>query len=181
MEFKLNRKKVNLSFLGGIVFVYIGFQGITKSEEYVSILWSNPVMIWISGLAAFCFFGIGLINSAPLVFSRKAGLIIDNLGIIDNSSVNALGFIDWNDITKIKKRQIWSETAILIYVKNSASYIKGGKTFYSRYLGKLNRKKYGTPIIIAPSNLLITFDEMENAIMQEYDKHNKFEPATNLE
>lgn len=92
---------------------------------------------------------------------------MDNLGITDNSSVNALGFINWNDITRIKKRQIWSETATLIYLKNSANYIKAGKIFYSRYLGKLNHKKYGTPILIASSNLEITFDEMENAIMEK--------------
>lgn len=54
---------------------------------------------------------------------NKSGLIIDQTGLTDNSSVASAGQIYWTDISNISGKEIHKQKFILLHVTNPQNYI----------------------------------------------------------
>ena len=91
----LSKKKTIFLLLVDVVFVAVCLKLLTQDHPD-SILFA--VIIPIIGMLLFGSCGIYMIIK---FFDKKPGLIINNEGIIDNSSAISAGLIKWGDITNI--------------------------------------------------------------------------------
>lgn len=107
------------------------------------------------------------------LFDKKAGIIIDSNGIMDNSSATSVGLIKWNDITGIKIKRVITTKFLLISVSNPEEYIAKSKSKMTSKLMRQNMKISGTPINITSSALKYNFKELEKIVRAEFEKNKK--------
>lgn len=119
-------------------------------------------------MIAILFFGGAGIISIKKLFSRKPGLVFNNLGIIDNSSGVSLGTIPWAEIIGAKITEVHHHQFLLIMVKNPQKYIEWGGPL-KQVLNKKSYEMFGSPISIAVSTLKTDLPELL-ALFEEYKK-----------
>lgn len=172
IEIELSKKKLILLLIAGVVFVIVGYLGAVKPEDFVSPIFRSPEIIRISGIAGVCFFGVGIIFIVWKLFDNKPGLIIDDVGITDNSNAMSMGLIEWKDINRIEKKQVMSTKFLILHTNNPEKYIRRAKNFISRRAVEMNVKTYGSPLSITSNSLKINFEDLETLITREL-KNNK--------
>ena len=171
VEIELSKRKIILLFIAGVVFVIIGCWGAVKPEDFISPIFRNPGVIRISGIAGVSFFGVGIVFIARKLFDNKPGLIIDRYGITNNTNVTSMGLIEWNDITRIEKKQVMSTKFLILYTDNPEKYIQRAKNFISRRAVEMNTKTYGSPISLTSNSIKINFDDLETLITREFKRY----------
>lgn len=151
------------------MFVIGGAWGVVEPESFTSVRYSES-MVFISGLTCVLFFGVCFVFIAKKAFSRKAGLTINDEGIIDNSNATSVGLIEWKDITGIKSWGTGSAKVIVILTSEPEKYIKRSKNFISKKAMKANNRIYGSPLSIISNSLNINFLDLEKLILEQLEK-----------
>ena len=160
IEIAISKSKTAIMLLGALAFVGIGFWFILAPPTIENSYWGNPTKITIAGWAAILFFGFcGFMLIRKLSDSRP-GLIIDNMGLLDNATGLSAGLIPWSDIEKISVIQIYRQKLIAIHVKNPEDYIARQTNFWKRKAMTFNYKMYGTPLHITTNALNISFTDL---------------------
>ncbi|MGZ8538202.1 MAG: STM3941 family protein [Flavisolibacter sp.] len=118
------------------------------------------------------FFGLCAYFFSRKLPDNKPGLIIDDTGLVDNSGGLSAGDILLSDIEEISVMQIQKQKMIMIYVINPQDYIDRQTSFLKRKGMQLNYKTYGTPISITSTGLKTTFDELYQAITNNFHEKN---------
>ncbi len=168
----LSKAKIILLMIGALAFIIAGAWGVIEPERFASIRYPKNT-VFISGLAAVLFFGFCFVFIAKKVFSRKAGLIINDDGIIDNSNATSVGLIEWKDITGIKSWGTGSSKVIVVLTSEPEKYIERSKNIISKKAMKANNRMYGSPLSIISNSLKINFLELEKLILEQIEKRNK--------
>lgn len=156
----LSKRKLILLFIGSIVFVAAGLWFVINPPNISSPFFDNPTVIFVIGIASALFFGLCAVYLARKLQDNKPGLIIDNIGLTDNSSGVSAGQILWSDIDKITVLEIHQQKLIMLQVKNPQDYINKQTNGFKRKLMQFNFKMYGTPLSITSNSLQIKFDEL---------------------
>ncbi len=146
--------------LGALTFVAIGLWFVIAPPTIENSYWGNPTKIAIAGYASIIFFGLCTIFFIRKLPDNKPGLIIDDLGLVDNSSGLSGGHILWADIENISVIEIHRQKLIMLQVKNPQHYIERQTSLFKRKGMKLNNKIYGTPLSITANGLKISFDNL---------------------
>lgn len=171
LEIKLSKKKMLLTFLGSCIFVFIGFwYFLIPSTNGFSELNSN-IFLMIIGLLCIVFFGLVAATVLIKIFDSKAGLVIDNEGILDNSSGVSAGFVPWKDIEEIKLLQIGSQNILMIIVKDPKKYFENVNNPIKKMMMKMNYKSYGSPISISSHSLKINFNQLQQILIDKLLKY----------
>ena len=166
VEIPLNKKKIMLLLICAIL-LFSGGIWITLNPENFTIgifKYINPNTLKIWGISGAIFFGLALIFGIKKLLDRKAGLIIDENGITDNSNASSIGLIKWEDISGIKTKQILSAKFLLIEVKNPKEYIERTNNRMKTKLMQANMDSYGTPLSITSNTLKYDFEQLEKLI-----------------
>lgn len=172
IQIKINKINITLLMLGAIGFTIISVLFVYTPERFISFLFFNTKIIRLIGLVGILFFAIALIFLIPKFFDKNSGLILNNLGIIDNTTANPVGLILWNDITRIEVKKINSINLVLVYLQNPTDYIS--KANWINGLGlKNNMRNYGTPVTITSISLDCSFEELERLILESYNQSKK--------
>jgi hypothetical protein len=158
-EIPLNKSKLLLGVAGSLAFVILGFFLINNASD----INSNPILVKGTGIAGVLFFAATGVFAISKFVDKKVGLIINEEGIIDQSSGISLGLIPWSDITKIKSAQVMSTRFLLIHVRNPEQYLAKSGGLKKRML-MANMKMYGTPLAISSNSLKCNFAELEKLI-----------------
>lgn len=87
IEIPLSKIKILWLLLGGIFFVIFGVLFVLNPEGYVSLMYRSPEIIWFGGALSLSFFGFISLFIIKKIFDKKPGLIIDERGITDNSTI----------------------------------------------------------------------------------------------
>lgn len=165
MEIQLSKTKLILTFLGASLFVILGIFLAKNPENFISFRHHNVLVIRFVGILAISFFGLVVLTVPRKLFDKKPGLVIDENGITDNSSMKGNGFIPWKNITSVKQIKIKSTSLLLISVSNPKKYFETSN-FFIRYFKNLSLKTYGTPIAISSNSLKCNFSELEKLISE---------------
>jgi hypothetical protein len=72
-------------------------------------MFDNPFVKYGAAIAAILFFGFGIFYFLRKLIDKKPGLIIDDNGIIDNSSAVSVGLIPWSDIEHISTTNVMKQ------------------------------------------------------------------------
>lgn len=128
----------------------------------------EALIVMIVSFASIGFFGLCGIYGLIKLFDNKPGLIINEQGILDNSSAVSGNLIKWEDITGFEIEQVKSTKFLLIFVKNPEFYLERVNMF-KRFWMSSNEKFYGTPLSISSNSLKCNFDELITIIGQKLD------------
>jgi hypothetical protein len=174
METKLiksSNKKFLLSIIGSLLFIFLGGWLAINPDKFVSTIFKNLFFIRTAGIVALLFFGFILLTIIKKRLSDKnMGIIINELGIIDNSSFVSVGLIKWEDIISIEKSNVLSTKFLLIKVKNPEYYINISTGIKSKLLNG-NYKSYGTPISISSNFISCSFSQLEDILSNSFEKY----------
>lgn len=162
IEIPLSKKKLILMLIGSICFVAAGLWFVINPPTISNPFFGNPTVILVTGIASILFFGLCAIYIARKLPDNKPGLIIDNIGLTDNSSGVSAGQILWSDIENISVIEIHRQKLIMLQVKNPQDYIDKQTSGFKRKMMQMNFNMYGTPLSITSNSLQIKFDELLN-------------------
>ena len=173
IEIELSKTKIVLLLIAAIIFVILGILLASNPEEWTSLRHKSPDFVRAMGFISIVFFGVCGAFISRKLFDKKAGLIIDDNGITDNSNATSVGLIDWEDITGVSRVEIASTKILLLQIKNPDKYIERVKNALSKRAMKANHKMYGSPISIISSSLKIDFKDLEALVKSELKKNKK--------
>ena len=171
IEIQLSKSNLLLLAIGATGFVVMGILFAIKPSNFQP---HQQTLITTLGIVSILFFGACLLFMVKKLFDNKAGLMIDENGITDNSSGTSVGLIEWEDITNIKTSQVGFAKFILIETTNPEKYISKAKNSISKKGMRANHKTYGTPLSISSNTLQIKFDELLKVILQAYKTKQSF-------
>lgn len=163
----LSRKKLILGVVGSAAFIAISawLWSIAETQQRHSPL--SVKVVAASGLTIFGVFGA---YCCIKLFDRKSGLIIDSMGLIDNSSAIAAGRIEWHEITGIRETAIMGQRFLTIDVVDAEKFLGRGNS-YVRMLNAANARATGSPINISANALQVTFDDLLARLMAAYRRY----------
>lgn len=154
--------------IGSIGFVAIGLWFVISPPTVSNSYWGNPTKLALVGYASIIFFGLCAVFILRKLPDNKAGLIVDDVGLFDNSSGLSAGQILWTDIQEITVIEIHKQKLIMLYVTNPQEYIDKQKSVFKRKGMQLNYKMYGTPLSISSNGLKISFDKLLTTITDRF-------------
>jgi hypothetical protein len=170
IEIPFSKKKLIPMLIGSIGFVVAGVWFLINPPKINNPLFGNPTFILVTSVASILFFGICTIYIALKLSGNKPGLIIDNIGITDNSSIIWAGRIMWSDIENISVIEIHRQKLIMLEVNNPQEYIDKQEIGFKKKMMQMNFDMYGTPFSITSNSLQIKFDELLNILADRIKK-----------
>lgn len=171
IEIPLSKKKMTLTLLCSIIFVGIGLWFLINPPQINNPVFGNPTVIFIAGLASVVFFGLVTVIVLRKLSDKKAGLIINRQGIIDNSSGVSIGLVLWADIEEIKISQVMDQKFLMLIVRNPQEYLDKATNPLKRKAMEMNYKSYGSPISISANSLQTNFDDLSNLLAQKLKEY----------
>ena len=161
----LSKGKIVLLLVGAVAFVVgsIWIWSIAGAQTRY-----NPLYMKAAAIAGVSFFGLCAIYGCLKVFDTRPGLIIDDQGIVDNSSAVATGRVFWDEIVALKVSEIAGQRFITILV---AEPQKRRGNFFGRMLNATNTTMTGSPINISSNSLRMKFDELVQVLNEAFEKH----------
>jgi len=158
----LNKKKITLLFFGAVGFVVVGvwlFQ--IADTVFVRII---SVFVRIISVIEI-FFGLcGVCALFSKFFDNKPGLVINDDGIIDNSS--GVGLIRWENITNVSITEIYGQKILTIEV-NNADEIVSKQSGFKKLLMNLSKNYFNSPVQISSNTLKCDFQELYNILKDQ--------------
>uniref|UniRef100_A0A7C3IHS4 Photosystem I assembly protein Ycf4 n=1 Tax=Gracilinema caldarium TaxID=215591 RepID=A0A7C3IHS4_9SPIR len=155
---ELSKNKVVLLTLGASLFVTLG-------------IWLLQLQFMV-GILAISFFGLCLVFSVAKLFDKKPGLILNEEGLIDNSSGVSAGFIPWSEVTGFSIFEIQKQKMLVVGIRNPEKYIEHSSSL-KRMINKANYNLCGSPVAITSNTLKMKFDELTSLCNQYYTRYGK--------
>ncbi len=173
IEIVLSKSKIVLMLLGALTFVAVGLWFVIAPPTIENSYWGSPAKIAVVGCASIIFFGLCAFFFVRKLQDTRPGLIIDDTGLVDNSSGLSAGNILWSDIENISVIEIHRQKLIMLQVKNPQQYIDRQTSLIKRKGMELNNKMYGTPLSITSNGLKTTFDNLLTIITEKLQASRK--------
>ncbi|MBX2921622.1 MAG: hypothetical protein KF746_05445 [Chitinophagaceae bacterium] len=171
IEIPLSKQKMILTLLGSIAFVGLGIWFLIDPPKVSNPILGNPAVIFIAGLASLLFFGLVAVTAFRKLSDKKAGLIINRQGIIDNSGGTFGGLVLWADIEEIKVSQVMSQKFLTFIVRNPQDYLDKVTNPLKRKGMEMNYRTYDSPISISANSLQTNFDNLYNLLTEKLKEY----------
>ncbi|WP_179334123.1 STM3941 family protein [Winogradskyella costae] len=187
---RLSKTKLVVMLIFSLAFIVGGIYMIIDSNKSINNQHSGEFLT-IIGVLSVLFFGLGSFFIAERLFTKKAGLKINDKGIFDYSNATSIGLIDWDDITGIETIQVKipvyeyfftvsSPKMLIINTSNPEKYIERSTNIISKEAMKTNNRMYGTPLTITSHTLKIKSSELETIISEKLKKRKNKNVVDNL-
>ncbi|UUV22575.1 STM3941 family protein [Paenimyroides aestuarii] len=171
IEIPLSKTKMTRTFIGSIIFVILGVWFLVNPPELNNPILGNSVVIYVIGLLSIVFFGFIGIMIFRKLFDKKAGLIINQDGIIDNTSGLSIGFIPWSEIQEISSTQVMNQKFISIVLKNPEAFMEKISNPIQKNAMKMNYKTSDSPISISSNALKTDFNKLFNLLKEKMNEY----------
>jgi hypothetical protein len=163
----LSKDKLGLLLIASIAFVVGGIWIWSIADAQTR---ENPLYLKSVAVACASFFGLAGIFYCIKLFDGRPGLIIDGIGIVDNSSAVAAGRILWDEIIGLRVTGIAGQRFLTIDVIEPQKYVERCG-FFQRMLNAANAELLGSPISISPNALNVNFDELVRMLTEAFERH----------
>lgn len=171
IEIKPSRSWLWFFFTLAILFCLLGLAFLLIPHTMRSPLMQHDLAIRLVGLVIFIASGLFLKKLVKRVYKQQPGLVIERTGLIDNSSSLSVGWIDWADVTAIRKVRIANVRVLMLDTSRPEKYIKRAKTTVARSARQAHQKFYGSPIAITVSSLQIPYNRLEQLLEKAFKAH----------
>jgi len=163
----LSKGKTFLLLLGAVAFVLASIWLWSIADVQTRY---NPLYAKAVAAAGAFFFGLCAIYGGFKIFDNRPGLIIDESGIVDNSSAVAAGRIPWDDVVALNVSEIAGQRFVTVVVVEPQKYASRGSAF-GRMLNAANMKMSGSPINISSNSLQMNFDALVQVLTDGFEAH----------
>ncbi len=160
IKIKLSKTKGILTFLGSVAFVLVSIWLISFADNQHRY---SQGFVKAAGYVGLIFFGLCGLYIFYKLFDTKPGLVIDDKGILDNSSAASGHIIKWDRIVGLRVGQVKSTKFILIDLVDPEQFMNEMKGIKKTLMWG-TYKMYGTPTSILCSTLNCDFDKLYNLI-----------------
>ena len=171
IEIYTSRKKSILILIGSIIFVVGGILFVVNPERFVTLIFRNPDIIRIVGIASIIFFGLGIFVGIKRLIKSEIALIIDKKGLNVNPKKSSTEFIEWKNILGFKDIKIQSQRILIIIVKNPEKWIEKETNTIRKKLMRFNLNNYDSPFNIAAVGLDISYAELSEKLNKYFIKY----------
>ncbi|MFC0515196.1 STM3941 family protein [Mucilaginibacter angelicae] len=172
IEISLSKTKIIKGLLGSVAFVAIGLWILICQPHIGNPVFDNILVKYGASTACIIFFGFTTFFFLKKMSDKKPGLIINNEGIYDNSSV---GLIPWSDITRFSISSVMNQQFLVIGLKDPEQYITAQTNLFKKKSFDFNYKNYGSPLAISASTFEYNLYELkamlENKLMGQQAKN----------
>ena len=100
--------------------------------------------------------------------NKGPGLVINQMGIVDNSGIVSAGMVFWSDVIEINTSKIIFSDCIIVKVKKPERYIKNQKNLFNRIWLMLENSRLGSPVNISVSGLKYKYNELFRILQERY-------------
>ena len=141
MNYVVDQKKINQSYLTAILFLIVGIMGSMLYEQIALNTHINPDLILIICML-FTLFGL-LFCSYPLLFKcrpQHKKLIINDNGICCTATMSQL--IPWSDIKNVKIFKKKWRNFLVINVRDNNKYLRRVSKYQEKYM-RFNSRRAG--------------------------------------
>lgn len=167
-----SKKKLVGQIIFCIAFVAVGIWILTnKNRIDKTFVETYRLNLFIGGLTVLVFASFLSLWIFKLL-DKKPGVLVDENGIVDNSTYISVGKIPWSDIESVKPSN-YSSNVITVILKEPAKYIDKQKNPIKKKLLKANYKKNGSPVNIQTLSLNTDNKNLINAINEHLNEFNK--------
>ena len=142
--------------------------GATHAKAVLHLNYSTSA--YLLGWFFFLFFGYCGVIWIKKLLNNQPGLVLNNLGITENSTATPAGFIPWKDIAGFNVCSIEGQRILAVALTNSESYIQVGSSI-NRFSNKTKYKKFGSPVLIVSKSLKIDFDSLLKLCNEYFTKY----------
>lgn len=152
----LSKSKILLQIVGFLIGVAIAYSLLLISPPTVRRLeYFFPILAYC-GIAIFAVCGLYCLIR---LFDFRPGLVVDEDGLVDNSSALAAGRIWWDDIVSLKmsSRRVWPYVTVV--VADARNYVSRGN-WVKRLMHWADPESSGEPICISLMSLDTSYSEM---------------------
>ncbi len=173
IEIAMSKKKLAYFFLISVAFLALGLWIIIADPQVSNPLLNNPIAKAIGGYGGAILGLLGILYLPKKLLDKKPAIIIDDLGILDNSNAQSVGIpIPWSDIVRVHEKKVnavfgANQKFVTIILKNPEAYIAMQPNLLKRKGMMLNYKYYGSPIHISSNMLLIKHEDLLKLITQK--------------
>ncbi|HNP98370.1 MAG TPA: STM3941 family protein [Bacteroidia bacterium] len=110
---------------------------------------------------------LGFVATKRLL-DKGDGLIINNMGVMDNSGLVSAGMVFWTDVVEINMSRIFFTECVIMKVKNPQRYIGGRNNFFKRMWLGMEHRRTGSPVNISANGLNIKYSELFRLLQDRY-------------
>ncbi|MDR1284883.1 MAG: hypothetical protein LBJ88_01635 [Campylobacteraceae bacterium] len=129
----------------------------------------NPIVVKISSFISLLFFAAIIYFCVKTVLSKRAGLIINESGITDKSSLLSFGFISKKSIKEVRVEELDGEYYLMIELLDRDKYLNSENDYIARLLRE-NIANYDCEVAIPLSNLKCSFQEVKEVVDAVFGK-----------
>ena len=160
IEIGLNKKKlkngvitcISLGFLGLMIFIW------SINNKYP--IFNSQFVKYGAAVISICSFGFGTFYFLRKLIDKKPGILIDDKGILDNSSPVCVGLINWHDIKQFATATAMKQEFLIVEVNNPEYYINKQTNYLMKKGMASNYKHFGSPLAISASLLNCNLSEL---------------------
>ena len=167
----INRKRFPFILIIGILLLVLLGKNIFYSNSFQFVL--DELLAWIFKTTIFflLFFytSISLASYVKVVFDKNANLVINDIGLVDNTSIFSCGEILWVDVLDVTLKKGFNVQYLIIKLKDPEKFISG-KNFIKKYFLNNRIKKIGTPLLIPSAHLMCNLDVLKEIIVERIKK-----------
>jgi len=156
----LSKRKLWILLLLSCVFVAGGFWLLTRVPEYEGF---NVLKAQFAALACITFFGLGIPIFLFKIIDKRAGLVINSIGVYRLGLINYHDVIPWAHITHCSITRIQRTELLLIHVDN-VEEVLARMSPVARWFQRLGIASTGTPFSLSSAALQGNFDDLKSVI-----------------
>ena len=162
---KRSRLKSSALILACVLFVATSF-GILAQGTVLSFVFG------VGGIVTVTTFGMGLTR-----WSMRAGpgLIVDDAGFDDRSSLVSVGRVPWDDVRSMTERNVSGSSFVVVEVSDPEIYL-ARLSLLPRWTARVNGRMVGSPITISSVGLKTRFSRLATLIHQGFDEYHTRQP-----
>jgi hypothetical protein len=144
---------------GAVVFVVASLAMIAQGSAIT-------LLVGVVGVATFSAFGLGWVL---LSLRAGPGLVVDETGFDDRSSLVAVGRVVWSDVLSVSQWTAFGSSHVVVTVRNPEMYT-ARQSWLPRLAGFANSKLVGSPVTVASTGLRTNFDELFALLSETHEK-----------
>ncbi|MBW4891332.1 hypothetical protein KXQ82_16510 [Mucilaginibacter sp. HMF5004] len=176
IEIPLSKTKLAKLLLFSIIFLIIGLWMVIKDPQISNPVFNNPVVKIFASYGAIIMGVLGSYYFSRKLFDNNPGLVINEEGIYDNTSIFKFGLIPWSDISQIYERTIQATATsrqhfVTIGLTKPGKYITKETNTLKRKLLEANAKSYGSPIHISTNGLKTNHQDLFILMSERFENY----------
>ncbi|WP_042148720.1 STM3941 family protein [Paucisalibacillus sp. EB02] len=147
---------------GILCFIFVAVSGLLLIIGFTEN-GSDSFKLIIAGALGFTFFGLCMVYYVISMFKRKPALIVNQEGIIDQSTYIGAGLVKWDEIADVDFVSFSGQTYLGIYTLDPELIVERSSSF-KKMLNRMNKGLLDTQVNIPVKILDCSMDELVETI-----------------